>query len=834
MTDFLTGKSRGFTRRSFIAGAATLTAAGALAGCSAATDTLAEGVADPSKAGTEEIFAGVCRGNCSGGCFLNVHVRDGQVVRTSARDMPNPEYNRICSKGLTHAGRIYGANRVLYPMKRVGERGSNDFERISWDEALDTIAEKWTAYREEFGPESIHFLTGSGNYASASGTWGGPSTGTIPVGYQRFVNALGCCYGGTDVDAAIGFGSSRATGGIGTVNELTDRKNTKTQIFWGYNPAISNIHSTHFYLEAKQNDTRLIVIDPVYNANAAKADWWIPVKAGTDGALAFGVLNVMIENGWISDEMLRRTNGDLLIKEDGLFLRMSDLGVSPVEGKVDPKTGKPKMVDPPAVWDETVGRAVPFNEAGSPALEGVSEVNGFKVRTVYEDVVGRVVEYPPSKVAELCGLAEEDVRELARVYHEDGPVATEVMMGMNHYRNGHYSSWLVHLVALLSGNVGIVGGGIGSPGEASIQLAFPNLQDSIFPVDAEGNPCPGQGACLRMVQLESVLDSGRFMGKDLPLKALYVHCGNPVATMTNHEYTMRWFSKFEFVVVADMCMTETCKYADIVLPSAHWFEQVDMGVICASHPYLLWQDKCIEPLGEAKPDFDIFGEILERMGLGAYWGLTSEEFIASLLDSDGWRSVGVTYEDLKESKAARIYPAGDKIASTAAFGTETGRIGLYQENVAPNYDAGQEVDPTIEFGLHWETPTFMGEDREYRKKYPFHLISEHMRTHTHTQWWDCGYVREWEPEPIVRFNPDDAKELGIFDGDTVKLHNDLGFVVMKATISAGIPRGTVTSARSWQQEDFIDGHFASLSSHEYNQVCANQTFNDVAVKIEKM
>ena len=109
-----------------------------------------------------------------------------------------------------------------------------------------------------------------------------------------------------------------------------------------------------------------------------------------------------------------------------------------------------------------------------------------------------------------------------------------------------------------------------------------------------------------------------------------------------------------------------------------------------------------------------------------------------------------------------------------------------------------------------------------------------MRTHTHTQWWDCEYVKEYEPEPIVRLNPDDAAELGIVEGDVVKLSNDQGFVVMKAAINAGLPRRMVSSARSWQIDDFIDGHYASLSSREYNQVCANQAFNDVAVAIEKM
>ena len=242
----------------------------------------------------------------------------------------------------------------------------------------------------------------------------------------------------------------------------------------------------------------------------------------------------------------------------------------------------------------------------------------------------------------------------------------------------------------------------------------------------------------------------------------------------------------------------------------------------------------MEPLGESKSDFQIFGLILDKLGLGDYWNITEEEYLETMLDSDYWRSVGCTVDKLKSDKAGRIYPEGDKIASAEVFGTETGRIGLYQETVKKAYESGKEVDEAIERGLHWETPTFAGEDREYRATYPYHLLSEHMRTHTHTQWWDCEYVKEYEPEPIVRLNPEDAAELGIAEGDTVKLSNDQGFVVMKAAINAGLPRKLITSARSWQKDDFIDGHYASLPSREYNQVCANQAFNDVAVMIEKM
>ena len=827
MTDITSSKSRGFTRRSFIAGAAALTAAGALAGCSATTDTLVEGTAASSKAGTEELFAGVCRGNCGGGCFLNVHVRDGQVVRTSARDLPNPDYNRICPRGLTHVGRIYSSERVLYPMKRVGERGSNDLERITWDEALDTIAEKWKGYREQYGSQSILFFYGSGNYSLLSGSSNGVGA------FVRFENILGCTDGSLDVDVGTGYGATRAHGGADLGNELTDRKNAKTQILWGNNPAISLPHTLHFMMRAKENGTRFIVVDPVFNANAAKADWWVPVKPGTDGALALGVLNVLFENGWIEDDMLcNKTNCGLLIKEDGMVLRMSDLGVEPAEGGIDPTTGKPKIINLPAVWDEAVGKAVPFNEASKPALEGVGEVDGFKVQTVYENAMGYIKEWTPQAASEVCGVPVEDICELARVYHEDGPVTTEIMQGLNHYRNAHYTGWPVYLVGLLTGNFGKPGAAIGQSEEYLPQMLYSNIAEACLPTDSAGKVAPGIAGHLDTTVFYDVFTTGKFKGEDYVVKSAYIHCTNPLVTMCNHDYTKSWIDALEFIVVADMCMTETCKYADIVLPAAHWFEQKDIGFLFSSHPYLLSQDKCVEPLGESKPDFEIFGAILDKMGLGDFW-CTGDEYSDIIFDSDYWKALGVSRESIEANGAMRIYPEGDKIGGQV-IPTETGRIQLYQEMAIPNNVATTEFDITKERSLYWETGTFVGEDRDYRKEHPYSVLSEHMRTHTHTQWWECGYVREFEKEPVVRLNPEDAKELGVSEGDTVKLSNDFGYVVMKAAISAGLPRKMVSSARSWQQNDFIEGHFASLSSKDYSPMVANQAFNDVAVKIEKM
>lgn len=808
----------GFTRRSFIKGAAALTAAGALVGCSPKTENLEETDPNPTKEAPEEqIFAGACAGNCAGGCFLNVHVRDGQVVRTTARDFPDPQYNRICSKGIAHVGRMYGSDRVLYPMRRIegSERGSGEFERITWDEAINEIATKWKSYTDEYGSEAVSILSGSGNYHLASGM--GPNLGPL-----RFQNVIGASKVAFNVDAAAAIGWVRALGGA-SANEGKDYLNAKTIVCWASNPSVSQLHLMHFIMEAKEKGTRYIVIDPVYNANAAKADWYVPIKAGTDGALGFGILNVLFENNWIEEDLLKtKTNAPFLVKEDGKFLRMSDLGVEPTAGKDGKKT------DPYVVWDGDAGKAVAYTESANPALKEVPQVDGFVVHTAYEDAREQIAQYPPSKVAEITGVSEDDIRELARVYAEDGPVKTHSMMGVDHYFNGQYNTWTMCLVAGLTGNIGIEGGGFGIPQYTSKHL----LNDAAF--SPEG--CLGAGRTVICKEIGNVLDTGKYIGEDLVIKSLFVQGANPMCTFAERDSVVDWFNKMEFVVVSEIAMTETASFADIILPAAYWFEQVDLMSAFGTHPYLTWTDKAVEPIGEAKPDFEIHKLICEALGYGNLWNLTVEDFLEQALDTDAARAVGCSFSEIKEKKAAKMFPEDNYIVnSTGVVPTETGRMGLYYDTIVmQEYAIGQEIDASKETKLYWEEPRYAGEHSPAREVYPFHLLSDHMRTRTHSQWFDCGYMKEYEPEPVLRINASDAAEIGVGEGDTVKVTSEFGYVVMKVNIHAGLPNKMVSSPRSFQVNEFIDGHFGSLCSKEFNQIAANMNYNDVAVAIEKM
>lgn len=705
-------------------------------------------------------------------------------------------------------------------MKRIGERGSGEFERISWDEAIGTICENWKKITDAYGPAGFGLEWGSGNYQLAHGTCNSISS------YWRFMNITRGTEVPLNVDAGVGFGIQHAHGGLNTANGLADRLNAKTQIMWGCNPPNALPQTMHWFRKAQENGTRLIVIDPLYDTNASKADWWLPIKAATDGALALGVLNVLFSKGWIEEDVIKNySNCPFLVKEDGKFVRMSDAGVEPT---VDDK-GNP--VDPIALLDADSKKLVPFSETTNPQYTDISEVEGIKVRTAYDIFMESIMKYPPETAAEICGLKASDIEELARVYHEDGPVSTEMMQGMNHYYNVHYATWPMVLISLLTGNTGKPGASYGQTEEYLPQLIMANYS-ATMPVDKDGNLC----TISRTIQDPYLVEATKsgYMGDGIPLKGLYVHGSNPLSTFCEHEFTKTFMNNLDFIVCADMYMTETMKYADIALPVAHWFEKEDIGFLFATHPYATWNEKSIEPQGEAKADFDIFKLIADGLGLGYMWPETHRDYLNEILDSEGFKAIGITVDEIESKGAVSFYPGNeDYVSDTSVTANETGRVFVYREDVLYQYNVGQEVDESLEHVPQFVEATYMGESTDHRAKFPFHLMSEKMRTHTHSQWAECDFVKEFEPEPIVRINPEDAAELGIEEGDYAKLYNDLGYVVMRVAINAGLPRKTVTSGRSWNDEDFVDGHYSSLSHIAFNQVCANQTFNDVAVSIEK-
>ncbi len=809
--------THGFTRRSFIKGAAALTAAGALVGCSPQTQNLEK--AEPQKDIPEtQIFSGVCRGNCAGGCFLNVHVRDGQVVRTSMREMPDPQYNRICMKGLSHPYRIYSDERLKYPLRRAGERGSDEWERISWDEALDEIAEKWNGYVKEFGPTSVGLFTGSGNYGLVNGM----SVGGVT---SRFLTASGIAYLNQTVDAAANFAMSRllGMGYYSTGNEPADMMNAKTILIWGANPAISQIQNMHFLMEARDNGTKLIAIDPMFSQTAARSDEWVPVKPGTDGALAFGMMNYIVEQGWQDLDFLREHSvAACLVKEaDGKFLRQADLDGSQPSAD-DAKNAATSLV---MGKDGTPGIV---GEVADPELEGSYEVEGIKVSTAYQLLLDRIAEYPVSKAAEITGVSEDLIKDVAEQYARNTPSRIYTFFGIDHYWNGHWSQGCLATLAVITGNVGKAG-------------AFCGFQECLGSglgnaVIASREGAPGQAAKYTAPFVTTALEEGEYDGQPFYIKMVMFSHTNAVTNMADRNDTLSWMNRCEFLVGADMLMTDTMRYCDIVLPVAHWFEKEDVFMSYATHPFALLQEKAIEPAFESRADIDIFNDLADRIGCGDLFKIATEEYLEQVFQTKQAQAMGADLATLREKKAVRqagkegeayVYGEGGVFATTSKLAE------LYVENPVGSNPYTEGWDLAKEHLAYWEPALQVG-DESRREKYPIQLLSEHSRFRTHTQWFEADMLKEIDTEPFIKLSPADAAAYGIAEGDRVKAYNELGSVVLTAQINSGLPEGMATCPKGWEAGEFIEGSFTELFTKEGNPFCSNQAYFDCTVAIEKL
>lgn len=816
------------SRRTFLKGSMAATAAvGAMSliGCQSADETTGETTPAETIPETtaeapsvspeieEQVYCGSCRGNCGGGCFLNIHVRDGKVVRTSARDLPDPQYNRICIKGLTLPYRIYNSDRLKYPLRRVGERGAGQWEQITWDEAIQEITDKWKSYHAEFGTDSVGVYYGSGNYAVANG-------GAVGSARGLFQNVIGACTIAACVDAAHAPGIQPVLGTMGPMcgaNEPKDLLNAKTILVWGANPVNSQQQTTHFLLEAKDNGTKLITIDPTFTGTAAKSDIYVPVRAGSDAVLAYAMMNVIIEEDLVDWEFVKaHTDAGMLIKAtDKTYLRLSDIREL-AEGETD----APVMMNQDGTCD--VHTAVT-----DPVLRGTYEVNGISVTTVFDYTLEALAQYTPEYAEQVCAVPVDQIKEVARIYATNTPSTIYTFFGMDHYVNGHYGFRAVAMLAALTGNTGKAGAYCGM--QEAMGTNFTNFY-AMYPAEPIIS-----SLSIPITMLNEVMDSGKLGDQEVNLKSIYCCHANIIGNSGNRQEVLEGISKVEFMVVADINMNETAQYADIVLPVAHWFEVDDMNGSFGTSPYMTLQEKAIEVPYECKGDYEIFKLLAAGMGKEGAMPEDPIDYIKMFLDTDAARELGLTWENLQEKKAIKFLPGDNYVQSEGGnFATATGRAQFYNEAPTPVAAYLDGFDPEHERSAYWEPPYEAWYENPKHEKYPFNMLQTHLRWRTHTQWWDVPALDEIAGEPNIHMNPADAAAKGISDGDQVKVYNDRGYVVLVAYLDNGVQPGTITMPHGYENGQFIDGHYQDLTQNEMHPMTANTGFFDALVDVEKM
>jgi molybdopterin-containing oxidoreductase family molybdopterin binding subunit len=256
----------------------------------------------------------------------------------------------------------------------------------------------------------------------------------------------------------------------------------------------------------------------------------------------------------------------------------------------------------------------------------------------------------------------------------------------------------------------------------------------------------------------------------------------------------------EFIVVADLFMTDSARYADIVLPTCSFYEHLDLlPPLDILSPYVQLQPKVIEPLYESRPDRNIVNEIGLRMGLPKDFPLSAEQYVERVLSSGHPSMEGVTLEKLKKG------PVEVAPYDITGFNTASGRIEFYSERMK---EYGQELPVYIE--------PIESARQPQAKKYPLSYLSTHTKYGNHSFLANIAWLRELDAEPLLEMNPIDAAARGIADGDMVVAFNDRGMVKLKVKVHEGIRPGVVNINEGWWHHHFAEGSYQELTHATIN------------------
>jgi anaerobic dimethyl sulfoxide reductase subunit A len=683
--------------------------------------------------------------NCGGRCVIKAYVKDGVVVRVGtdtqeSEDLSAPSL-MACVRGRNYRNLLYHPDRLKYPMKRVGKRGEGKFERITWEEAIETIATEVKRIGDQYGPESRYV-----NYASGQ-SWGlhsGRNSArkllALTGGYLNYRN-----------DYSSGAGNVATPYTYGTNNSgssFDSLLHSKYIILWGQNPS-EMIFSTPYreYLkQAKKNGAKIIVIDPRYTDTViAFADEWIPILPTTDNSMMDAMGYVIIT------ENLHDQN----------FLDTYCVGFD-----------------------------------GEHMPEGIAKEESLKSYLLGDkDGIAKTPEW----AEKICGVPAEKIREIARNYATIKPAA--LIQGWSAQRQAYGEQFMRGgaQLACLTGNVGKLGGWAGGTGYWSrSNIVYPfTFQNPV----KSSIPCflwtKAVEAGTEMTAADGLQGTEKLTTN---IKLIFNIAGNMLVNqhsdINKTTALLEDESKVEFICVSDLFMTPSAKYADILLPGTTFFERYDIGVPWCFGDYVVFGDKTIDPLYECRNEYDVFTDVADKLGVKEQF--TEGRTILDLVKESVRRTKEEldpnfpTFEEFRE-KGVHHFKFDEPLVGFKAqiddldnnpFETPSGKIELFSKTL---WDMNQheEIPAIAKYISSWEGP-----EDPIKEKYPLQLISWHSKRRCHSTYDNMPLLEEVEKQEIW-MNPNDADKRGLKNGDRVSVFNDRGTLYIDVKVTQRITPGVV-------------------------------------------
>ena len=713
-------------------------------------------VLKPESSSQKTVLA-ACPHDCPDTCSMLVTVENDRVVKVRG----NPEHpftdGRLCVKVNHYEERVHHPDRVLYPLKRNGPKGSGQFTRISWPAAMEEIATRWKRIVKDHGATAIVPYS----YLGTEGILNGLNVG------DPFFNKLGAT-----ISERTFCDSAACTGYMMTVGPTpgTDPESfvhSRYIILWACNTISTNLHHWPFLAEAQKRGAKIVVVDPVKTRTARQADWHIPIKPGTDGALALAMINLVITEG---------------------------------------------LVDKDYVEKYTVG---------------------------YEELVERAKDYTPEKVAGITGIPAEDIRKLAREYATTRPSVIRIGVAVERHSGGGQTVRALTCLPALVGAWRDVGGGI-------LQLpiwAFPVKWDGLMRPDWIK---PGTRV-LNQWKLGAALTGE--LKLDPPIKSLFVYNANPMVVAPEQEKVVAGLVRDDlFTVVSEHFVTDTARYADIVLPATTQMEQHEI-MFSWGHFYLSLNQRAISPRGEAVPNTELFRRLAAAMGFDdPHFKRTDEQMALEALDWSSPALAGISMEQLHRDGFARLkVGTPDTYAPHAQgnFPTPSGKVELKASMAAGGnfvlplfrqgsneFQDGGPVDPLPAFLPPQESTA---SNPALAAKYPLNILTPKNHAFLNSGYANIARQLGHAGEQSVMMHPSDARARGIAEGELVEVFNDRGRFQAEAQVTDEVRPGVVVSPLGyWASASAGARSVNVVNGSRYADMGRAPTFSDTLVEVRRV
>jgi len=669
-----------------------------------------------------ETIRAVCAHDCPDMCSLLVEVEGGRVKRIKGDPDQPFTAGFVCAKVTRDPELVHSPLRLKTPLRRTGSKGEGKFAPITWDAALDEIAARWKAIIAESGGEALL------GYAYSAHQ--GLMNRGLPLGLFRSLGATRLI-AGTVCDTCCEEAWNVTVGPVGGADpESVD--DSDLIISWGADLVATNVHFWARVEAARKRGVKLVVIDPRRSRTAARADWHLPIRIGTDAALALGIMHILARDGLV----------------DRAYVATHTTGFDRLEAEVLPR-------------------------------------------------------FTPERVAEITSLQTIDIEKLAAMYGATRRSFIRLGEGMTRLIRGGEA---LRAVALLPG----VTGAYGQRGGGALLLTVP-VYDLNFNAVRNPSGAPDTRTVNHLRLGDALLNL-----KDPPIRALFIAANNPAVTCPDAGKVREGLARDDlFTVVHDPFMTDTARYADIVLPAATYLETEDLYRAYGAY-YLQYASAAVPPQGEARSNFRVAQDLAQRMHLApAIYSASPSEALVALLDGAKGAVAGLDPARLREGAPISLAPLEGQ-----HFATPSGKLEFYSEQLAA---AGLAAMPD------WRPDP--GEEAD-AARWKLRLLTAPGYFQAHTAYAGVDFLRRREGKPVAILHPAEAAARGLKDGARVRLHNERGAVGLVLKISDEVQPGVVLVPGQRSSGETVSGTINMLVSDRYTDLGQGATYQSTFLDVE--